>query len=391
MKVFFLPRWFPVPDDPLWGLFVLRHAQAVNRYAEVFVIYVDKTAKPELYTRPLFTTLNGIPVLYHYYKASRLPLAGKLLMTFRMLLAWHRAWQLAVKQWGKPDINHVHILTRMGIFAGLIRVLFRVPYVITEHWSRYLPQNMFYRGCLRRFFTRIVVRGAGAVMPVTNNLAEAMQGMGLKNPHYSVVPNAVDVQSFRKLEPPNSPGKFTILHISTFDERAKNISGILKVVAKLVENQHDFLLRMVGDGAGMKPARALADSLGLTDEHLRFEGALEPDAIPGVLASAHLLLLFSHYENMPVVINEALVTGVPVLATSVGGIPEVINQTNGVLVPPGDENALYEALAGILESGATGYNREEIRKDAEQMFSMEKVGNDIYQQYQMVIKAKPYV
>jgi glycosyltransferase involved in cell wall biosynthesis len=384
MKVLFLPRWFPVPDDPMWGLFVLRHARAVNLYHQVFVLFIDKSSNPQYCKAPLYKVLDGIPVCYHFYRQSSAPVLGRLINTLRMLMAWRTAWRTAVSDWGQPDLMHVHILTRMGLFAWIIHRCKKIPYVITEHWSRYLPQNFFYTGMLRKYFTGIVVNEASAIMPVTQNLTDAMQHLNLKNDHWCVVPNAVDSDTYPVHSNVTLP--LTVVHISTFDDRAKNISGILRVAKRLSDEGVSMALRIVGSGIDFIAMRDFASSLGLSEPFVRFEGEAVPEMIPEILASSHALLLFSNYENIPVVINEALSAGIPVIATRVGGIAEIVDSTNGFLIEPGDEEALYRTLKELIATGTSGFNAADLQNFAKSRFSFASVGQQISDVYTLAMK-----
>lgn len=390
MKVFFLPRWFPVPDDPLWGLFVLRHALAVNTFADVHVIYVDKTNDGKRKS-PVITEIDGIPVLYYYYRHCSLPIFGRLVMTYRMLTAWKHSWRLATSTWGRPDINHVHILTRLGLYALLVMLKFRIPYVITEHWSRYLKSNLFYTGRVRKWCTRLVVRHSGAVMPVTHDLASAMLNHKLYNRNYTVVPNVVDTNLFTPNPNSKADGKFVFIHISTFDDRAKNIGGILRVVARLAQIRDDFHVRLIGNGSDFENMKRLTASLEIPTHIISFEGAMEPNEVSSSLQESDILLMFSNYENMPVVIPEALACGLPVIATRVGGIEEVVNQSNGYLVDPGDEEALFNVMNAVVEDEILPFDRDSIRQMAVDRFSAGKVGMQIFQVYNQVIWGDDYV
>jgi glycosyltransferase involved in cell wall biosynthesis len=391
MKVFFLPRWFPIAEDPLWGLFVLRHALAVARFAEVYVIYVDKSDNPDRCKQPEFAVLEGVPVLYWFYRSSRLPGVGKLMMVFRMLFAWHRAYRLAIKTWGKPDLNHVHILTRMGLMALIVKIRYAIPYVITEHWSRYLPQNMYYTGWLRRWITPLVVRKAGAVMPVSAHLAKAMQGVGLLSSRYFVVPNVVDTDLFRIKPTLSQKQRFRFLHISTFDDRAKNIRGILRVAARIQSASIPFELRLIGDGIDYTTIREMAAALNLSGQVVVFKGAMDPQGIVEELGEADILLLFSNYENQPVVIPEAFACGKPVIATNVGGIGEIVDESNGFLIERGDEEGLYHLMVNLIQNGTHQFHSNQIRANCITQFSEPVVGEQIITLYNMVTKQPDHV
>jgi teichuronic acid biosynthesis glycosyltransferase TuaC len=102
---------------------------------------------------------------------------------------------------------------------------------------------------------------------------------------------------------------------------------------------------MLGDGAGAAACKALAQELQVPASFL---GAQAHEAIPTFLAACDLLSLPSWNEGMPNVILEALACGRPVVASNVGGIPEVVKGDLGALVPPRDPQALGDALVRTL-------------------------------------------
>jgi teichuronic acid biosynthesis glycosyltransferase TuaC len=106
-------------------------------------------------------------------------------------------------------------------------------------------------------------------------------------------------------------------------------------------------LVMVGDGAGAAASRALAERLGV---NVRFVGAQPHETIPVWLAACDVLALPSWNEGMPNVVVEALACGRPVVATKVGGIPDVVKGDLGVLVAPRDVPALATALTQTLST-----------------------------------------
>jgi glycosyltransferase involved in cell wall biosynthesis len=93
-----------------------------------------------------------------------------------------------------------------------------------------------------------VVRNASAVMPVTDNLRKAMESHGLKNRNYRIIPNVVDMKMFDIQTEATDTEKKNFIHVSCFEDRQKNISGILRVLKKLSKERQDWACNMVGDG-----------------------------------------------------------------------------------------------------------------------------------------------
>jgi glycosyltransferase involved in cell wall biosynthesis len=160
----------------------------------------------------------------------------------------------------------------------------------------------------------------------------------------------------------------------------KNTEGLLKAFRTLAE-KHPIQLIMVGD---TRPEhQAVAESLGLLDKSVFFKGEVSYPEVAGYMQESNCLLLFSHIENSPCVIAEALCCGLPVIATRVGGIPELINSSNGMLVQPGDEPGLATAMLEMMQN-YTSYDRQGIATRSAGLFSLASVGkqfSDLYREF----------
>lgn len=122
--------------------------------------------------------------------------------------------------------------------------------------------------------------------------------------------------------------------------------AVLLEAMPAVLRQRDCELMVAGDGPLRRELEARAEALGIADR-VRFLGYLTD--VDGFLSQIDVLVMPSFSEGLPMSLLEAASRGVPILATSVGGIPEVVaHNVNGILVPPGDPTALSHALADLL-------------------------------------------
>ena len=112
-----------------------------------------------------------------------------------------------------------------------------------------------------------------------------------------------------------------------------------------------------------------------------------PTEVAEYMQHSDFFVLFSNYENSPVVISESLACGKPVISSNVGGISEHINSSNGILIAPRDEEALAESIDYMLDH-FSDYKSAEIQSVAKSKFSMEAVGKEIYEQYLKALKLK---
>ena len=132
--------------------------------------------------------------------------------------------------------------------------------------------------------------------------------------------------------------------------------------------------------------RALATTLGV-DSHVQFRGFIEHGKLPDHYANADLFVLPSKMEAFGLVLAEAMASGLPVVSTRVGGIPEVVEEgVTGLLVPPNDPPALAEAIIDLLDDrdrmramGVRG--RERVREH----FTWDKVAERVVGFYEEIL------
>src|SRR5207249_7694772 len=122
----------------------------------------------------------------------------------------------------------------------------------------------------------------------------------------------------------------------------------------------------------------------LTDKNISFTGLISYQQVAGTLKQCNALVMFSRFENLPCVIIEALCCGLPVVSTNVGGIPELIDESNGILINSEDEDALLDAMKSVYLN-YNRYNRHGISMSAQKNFSYQTVGKQIHEVYCNVI------
>ena len=379
-KILYLARWYPNRYDPMPGLFIQRHAEAANRFCRVGVVYTHVVDVEKVKGFDLdLSMIDGVPTAKVYYSNSKIniPLVSPIIKAIRFF----HANKLGIKKINEElegfNLIHVHVLTRLGIIALWYKWFKGIPYVISEHWSRYLPLTGDFKGGLRKLLTRIVVKNASVVTTVTQNLANAMQSYGLKNANYKVLANVV-TDDFLKYQigKKSQKRKVTFIHVSCFEDKSKNISGLLRVIKSLALERSDFKFILVGEGMDFDSLKKYSRDIGLGTVVVDFTGLLEGKALVKEMAEADLMVVFSNYENFPVVINESFVLGVPVIATNVGGIPEFVNDNNGRLIAAGDEKALERLLNAYLNKKLK-FNNQKIRTESLNAYSPDTIGEEL--------------
>ncbi|MCK4569965.1 MAG: glycosyltransferase family 4 protein [Bacteroidales bacterium] len=388
LHILYLPKWYPHKYDPMSGLFIERHGISALPHCDISVLYVhadDKQKKP-IYQMMISDneTLNTIRIYYKRAGTGIKPL-DMMINTCRFVRSHLKGIREIRKRYGKFDIIHVHVLTRHAVIALREKIRRGIPFVITEHWTRYLPSTNTFNGAFRKWMTRIVAKQASAIMPVTANLRDAMIDCGLKNNNYIVIPNVVDIKMFSP-DPDKKPGdKAKIIHVSCFDDQQKNISGITRVIKRLSEKRQDFTVDMVGEGIHYEELLEYGDEMGVKNTYATYFGLKENEELAALMKAADFMIMFSRYENLPVVILESYACGVPVISTDVGGIREHMNKDLGILLDSEDEEAFYNILDNMLDN-YRDYNAKKIREYAVSHFSNEVIGKQLSEVYKAVTK-----
>lgn len=389
--VLWVPKWYPNPNDDQDGNFVEEHARALaaagGRLAVIFATYDAHPAAPLL--RIEARQEHGFPVVRAFYRKhlTGIELLDRVLKLILYFAGITGAYRAVKKQLGRrPTLVHVHVLLRTGLWARAYRGLTGVPYLITEHWTLYRPENAHLIGWWRRALSAWVVRGAAAVHTVSNELAEAMRTLGLRNGRYVTIPNVVDTAIYHPDTSTLAPRTPALLHVAVFNEAAKNTSGLLRAFARLRQQLPQAQLTIVGYGPAEEKLHALADELGLlASGAVRFTGKLGRPEVAAEMRAAAAFVLFSNFENLPCVLLEALASGLPAVATAVGGVPELVEDgRTGWLIPPRDEAALQAALHHILTDDTTLLPPAEMRRLAEARYSLRAVGQALRDLYASV-------
>lgn len=254
-------------------------------------------------------------------------------------------WKALQREGWKPDLVQLNVIQKQGLLAKTIGV----PYIIVEHWSGYLPENgQFSRmSRFKRDLYRHIANNAEMILTVSEPLQKAMQACGIENEHWGTIDNVVDDFFFKNrnnLINQNNPK--TLLHVSCFDERAKNVKGLLRAAKMLSEKRQDWRLKLIGTGVDYQEVRTYADSLDIPEGCLEWTGELRPQQVADEMHRADALVLSSRYETYGVVLAEAAAAGLPILSTPVGIAEEVAD----LIVP--QEIAQHKAgtFAEFIES-----------------------------------------
>ncbi len=354
MRVLHVASWFPANEADFSGVFVREHLCCLTPHVEQAVVIAspngdDRESKE-----------HGIVTHRTRLRHTR----------GQWLVPYVSAVVRFAKQF-RPDLVHAHVTRPAGVAARAVATTQHIPYVITEHTNPF--RALFATHVANRAAFRWALRGASTVTTVSQGHAEEIRVI-LPDLEARVIPNTVDIGRFRPRSRRDGPAR--LLFIGRLD-RLKGCHLLLEALGHPELLRMAWTLRIVGAGDEETSLRTAAAALG---ERAQLLGYQEPARMADLLAETDLLVLPSFRESFGVVLIEALASGVPVLATRCGGPTDIVTDTVGRLVPPGDVPGLVEGLAWMI----VHHHRFEpaaLRREVDSRFGFAAVASQFLQVY----------
>lgn len=253
-------------------------------------------------------------------------------------------------------ILHTHTLLPDGLAGVFIKRIFRIPLICTIHGSDINITPFENKLALK--LAKYALRRCDHIIVVSKKLKEKVLSIENNLSNITTINNGADPEEFRHIHKDTARRMLgitkqnkIILYIGNLIA-IKGVNNLIKAFAKLLknyDNKEAMALFLIGEGDERDNLTNLAKTLQVENEVL-FLGAKPHGEIPLWLNAADIFVLPSLSEGFPLVIPEAMMCGVPIVATDVGGIAEaIINKNTGLLIKPNDVDAISEAISLYLK------------------------------------------
>jgi glycosyltransferase involved in cell wall biosynthesis len=367
LRILHYPANYPDPQygQPFNMIFVAEHVRAAAVLHDNVVLYVSPMVSRSGEVEVARTNEEGVRVIRIHTPHSNSEIQSRVQVYVTVFAELLRL----VTSGFFPQVIHAHVFSTAKIPSALAKVL-RVPLVVTEHWTALCREGVLSRERLDS--AKQVYEQSTMVLPVCDYLRRCIEtntGARFKS---SIIFNAVDTKIFFYDGRNRKKQIVTVARL----ESAKDIPTLLRSIALLKDTS--VSLKIVGRGDA-KPFVALSKEMGII-EQVEFLGEQTKPVIAELMRESSVFALSSLWENSPCVIGEALCCGLPVVATSVGGIPELLTQSDGRLVPPSQPEAMAKALKEILENPQQ-FSSWNIAERARPRFSHEAIGAQLDEVY----------
>ncbi|HLV81541.1 MAG TPA: glycosyltransferase family 4 protein [Chthonomonadaceae bacterium] len=384
MKVLLFTNLYPSSREPSKGMYNLQSFQALAHYCEARVVapirWWSRLRRPrELFTVPQEDS-TGLPAAYPTYW----PAPGQPQTHVTAMRSGLRGYLRRLRREFPFDIILAAFAYPDGAAAAYLAQDLGVPVVILVFGSDL--NDLANRPRLREE-ARWALRQAGRVIAVSAALRDRTIELGIDPEKVVVQRNGVDGERFRLQDRQEVCARLGL----PADRRLICCVGnlvpvkgqdVLIEAMGLLRGTEDLCvnLALIGGGERMEALQARARELGIA-ERVRFLGRRRHEEVPDWIGASDVYCLPSRNEGCPNVVLEALACGRPVVASNVGGVPELLNADNGILVPAEDPSALAEGLRQAL---SRSWDPETLRNSVE-CLSWDQVGNGYFQVLQAVV------
>ena len=288
---------------------------------------------------------NGIEVLHPRYLL--MPKVGMTTAPFSMALGAIAAMRHLIADGYDFDVIDAHYYYPDGVAAALLARYFNKPFTVTARGS---DINLIANYSIPRRLMRWAANGASASIGVSRALTQAMAKMGMPESRLMIMPNGVDLEKFH-IQPKAAsraalgwPEQPTLLSVGNLLESKGHHIAIRALV-----NLPAFRLVIAGEGTRRSALESLVHQTH-TASRVQFLGRVEQDQLAKCYSAADILVLPSSSEGWPNVLLESMACGTPVVATRVGGIPEIVTSDDaGRLLPERSTACLVAAVSDLWQ------------------------------------------
>ncbi len=391
MHILFITSYYPSQKAPITGIFFHDQAAALHKAGHKVGVIVTPRINVTLEEarREGWSSLRAItrdrtftdfPVYHMHW--GWFPRVLPPVVALLTGSAGLRAFAHYCHEHGQPDVIHSQNTFYAGYVTARIGQKQRIPTVLTEHSSSFLEGLVFLPG--QKQIVQYTLRHMDARLVVGQALVDALHRYAPEQP-IDVIGNIIDTSYFQLAQQPPAPTPFVFLVISQLKERRKGLDVLLKAFHKAFAGRTDVELHIRGHG----PLRSELDQLIATlnlQTQVKFLGIMSRDELRNLIYRSHALVSSSHVETFGVSVAEAMACGRPVVATRSGGPEDFVTERSGILLPPGDVDALADAMQRMVAEYGR-FDPAAVREDCVSRFSEEVYVARLEEVYQQAIAA----
>ena len=362
-----IPSWYPNRENTHAGIFVKKHIQIISQFIDCYTLFVLPTSK-----------LRAFKIEVEKHPSSEIIYFGTaksaLLNTFLYFLINVIKISAVILKKGRPKFVHNHVVFPSGFVAVLVAKLLNVRLIISEHWSGYLIEDNRFKRLNTKIqqVIRYILSSAYKIGLVSNFMKDRLVESQLCTEDKVIItPNKIELNNFVPIQR-ELREEIKVLTICNLNDFEKNISGMIEAIQHLNQNESiNIKLQIIGEGIDEVKLKKLASEYGLLNTKIFFLGKIENHLLTNYYRNSDFYILNSNFETLNISTIEALMHGLPVVASKCGGPQDYLNQQNSIQVNTKDTNDLVRGINEMIKHFSK-YDRKIIKLEIEKLYN-EKV------------------
>lgn len=362
-----LSRGIPSKKYPLNGVFEFDQAKALSEagHKVIFCAIDLRSIRRKRKFGLTITTIQNIEVYNYSFPLGRVP---KWLLSIFAYRGFKKIYKKIVKKYGMPDVIHAHFGRNSYPVLNKASKKFDLKYFVTEHESSILKNEI-----TKNDEKQLSILYNNSLF----NIAVSKQFKIFLENKFSVpfnyIPNIVDTTSFT-FSYHDFKDTFNYVSVGNLNN-GKNFEQIILALSKMVSNNSNVHLTIVGAGEEHDSLVALVEKLNLTN-NVTFAGAMKRAQISELYKTQHAFILCSRFETFGVVYIEAMLSGLPVIATKCVDPESLINSENGKLIEVDNIDETVDAMKYIINN-YNNYDQKQISDGCLNNYSPQVIANKI--------------
>lgn len=310
---------------------------------------------------------GGLPIVWKKSWLARLQMLPFLVVHTLSVMWYARGYDIIHAQW-----------TLSAGVAWVSKIVHHCPIVVTVHGSDVFQVT---RNVIGAFITRKVLMGCNAIIAVSSALKDEVKKLGVNWKIIEVIPDGIDTEKFTVSSCNREP---VLLYVGSLIKR-KGVNYLIDALSQLVEKNPSYKLVIIGDGSERTALERQVTQLKL-EKWVQFTGSLPQEEVRNWMQIAKIFVLPSVEEGLGVVLLESLACGTPIVASNVGGIPDVVVSEVGILVPVADPVFLAEALDKMINDEHLWLEMSaNARRRAEEKYDWSKIARQLIISYERIL------
>lgn len=323
--VLHIASWFPHTGDTQNGIFIEKHMTLAQNISNSYFLLFPPSGE-----KCVISNLED----KHYCCIS----GNKMGKTIRLSIAVF----LLLFKIKHIDVVHLHVCSEKSKFALKLASLFNAQLIITEHWTGYRNGNFNKLTKAQKELRIKALKKADKVTCVSPALVKDLQNIVARE--YDILPNEIAQGTLKKS---TQNDRVRILTVSDLNDKNKNISGILNAFLKFRENNLEAEWHLIGDGEDQENILEQIEKTRLLNKGIFYLGRKSHEEVLSLYGNYNFLCQFSRFETFSMVPAEAILCGIPVVASKCGGPEFYLKPDGGILIESENEQQLLNAMVEL--------------------------------------------